>query len=183
MNEMEVGSQSSHPRLRPGERREPLLISLAPAQHWLFVGECESALVSPDRAYSLLLERRLLLEDLECLDGAPVELVAALDDAADQTKAALALDGPSSRYLRSLARPIRRAAVAPTFLVPVPLRVYARAADLTPEAVIKAGAVAQAVAWERASVASGRTMAEWGLLAILKAFGFAPQTSCAPVGR
>jgi len=170
LNEMETVRQSARPRLRPGEHREPLLVALAPAQHSLFVSECRVGQMAPERAYALLLERRLLLDDLGDLEGSVFEIAALLDSAARDVRAELALDGMSSIYLRSFAKPARNAPVASTLLVPVPLRLYARAATLAPEATIAPGAVAQAVAWERASVARGRTMAEWGLVTALSAY-------------
>lgn len=167
MNEMATLDQSANPRLRPGERREPLLVTLAPEQHAVFVRECRAEGVAPERAYALLIERRLLLDDLRA--GGP-EIAAVLDDAARDVRAELALDGPSSTYLRSFSRPANvPRTVATTLLIPVPLRYYARASALVPEAIVESGSVAQAVAWERASVARGRTMTEWGLVTALSA--------------
>lgn len=167
MNEMAILDQSANPRLRPGERREPLLVTLAPEQHAVFVRECRVEGVAPERAYALLIERRLLLDDLRA--GGP-EIAAVLDDAARDVRAELALDGPSSTYLRSFSRPTNVArAVATTLLIPVPLRYYARASALAPEVIVESGSVPQAVAWERASVARGRTMSEWGLVTALSA--------------
>ncbi len=165
MNQMAALDQSESPRLRPGERREPLLVTLAPERHAVFVRECRVEGVAPERAYALLIERRLLLDDLGA--GEP-GIAAVLDDAARNVRAELALDGPSSTYLRSFSRPTSvPRVVAETLLVPVPLRFYARASALDPEAIVESGGVAQAIAWERASVARGRTMTEWGLVTAL----------------
>jgi hypothetical protein len=168
MNQMAALDESTSPRLRPGERREPLLVTLAPEQHAVFVRECRTEGVAPERAYALLIERRLLLDDLRA--GGP-EIAAVLDDAARDVRAELALDGPSSSYLRSFSRPTSvGGAVAATLLIPVPLRFYARACALAPEAIVESGGVAQAIAWERASVARGRTLTEWGLVTALSAY-------------
>ncbi len=167
MNEMATLDQSASPRLRPGERREPLLVTFAPEEHAVFVRECGAEGVAPERAYVLLIERRLLLDDLGA--GGP-EISAVLDGAARNVRTELALDGPSSTYLRSFSRPTSvPRTVATTFLIPVPLRFYARASALDPEAIVEPGGVAQAIAWERASVARGRTMTEWGLVTALSA--------------
>jgi hypothetical protein len=140
-------------------------VSLDDETRALFIRECQAARVVPERAYGLLLERRLLLDDLIGIDATGIERM--LDSAASTARPALALDGASSTYLRSFSRPSTPLRPATKFLVPVPVRVYARAAGLAPEVTITEGAVAQAVAWERASVIAGRTMAEWGLLTML----------------
>lgn len=162
---MSAVCESSHDRPRPGERREPLLVRFENAAQALFMGECQTARVAPARAYALLLERRLLLDDLARvgLRGAD----AALDVAARSVRPELALDGASSAYLRSFIRPAAQTSAVGTILVPVPVRLYARARELAPETTIESGAVEQAIGWERASVLEGRTMAEWAFVRLL----------------
>jgi hypothetical protein len=154
---------------RPGERREPVHIALEAPIAELFTAECKTTGVAPERAYALLLERRLLLDDLREADIATVSATPALDRAASVTRADVALDGPTARYLRSFVRRESPVTRVTEFLCPVPVRMYARAVRLDPREVVEVGSVAQATAWERASVAGGRTMAEWALLVLLTA--------------
>lgn len=165
--EMAVVNESDRASLRPGERREPVVVALGSADGELFTSECVATRVAPERAYPLLLERRLLLDDATAsgFDGA--EAAAALNAAALEARVEVALDAPSSAYLRSLARPAATV-VAAKFLASVPVRLYPRAVTVAPRTAIEQGAVREAVAWERASVAAGRTMAEWGFLVLIR---------------
>jgi hypothetical protein len=162
---MNAVRQSPHHPPRPGERREPLLVRFENAAQALFMGECQTARVAPARAYALLLERRLLLDDLAEVGLRGTE--AALDGVALSVTPELALDGASSAYLRSFIRPAVQTSVVATLLVPVPVRLYARARELAPATTIESGAVEQAIRWERASVLEGRTMAEWAFVSLL----------------
>lgn len=162
---MHVAQEIDQDRPRPGEFREPLLVELDASTLVLFRSECHEAEIAPERAYSLMLERRLLLDDLYNIGLADPEV--ALDRAAAATTVSFAVGGVFSAYLRGLARPSRRVIEGSSFLVPVPLRLHARAQATPAHRTVERGALRQALAWERATVVTGRTMAEWGSLVLL----------------
>jgi hypothetical protein len=163
---MRAAVQAVDLRLRPGERREPIVVTLDEPDLSLFVSECRAASAAPEAVYPLLLERRLLLDDLAEIGVEPALAVALLTAAAQVVRATVPLDGASSDYLRSFLAQRQVCGALCQFLAPVPVRVYARAIDLQ-EGVVEIKAIKQALSWEQASAASARTMAEWGFLVLL----------------
>lgn len=166
--EMIAATSQIQAPLRPGEHREPIVVALCADDRELFVSECGAACISPERAYPLVIERRLLLDDAAAAGFDISDVAAILNAAGRQATTEVALDGPSSSYLRSFARPAATVVATSKFLATVPVRLYARAVTVEAQAAIECGAVAEAIAWERASVAAGRTLAEWAFLTILR---------------
>jgi hypothetical protein len=168
---------------RAGEWREPIVVTLEREPAQVFARECSDSLVDHERAYALLVERRLLLDDVAesdvDVDAARTVLSAAARDATVTT----ALDGVAARYVRSFARPAPTARFNDRFIVALPVRIHARATGLAPAVVAAPDAVPEAVAWERASAACGRTMAEWAFLVLLRAGFTRGSRAAAPARR
>jgi hypothetical protein len=142
---------------RPGELHD----AVAVGQHVAAVvsAKARASRVSPDLAWTLLLELRLLEDDLRAVGhGLPAPPAASSPD--------LRLSAAEASYLRALTfrRDVRRPECATRAIVPV--RVLTRA---TSDAFTRAatGDLDHAICWETAAVAAGRTINELGLLLVL----------------
>jgi hypothetical protein len=127
--------------------------------------------IEPGLALTLLVERALLLTDVDALghDVEDARLVLALE-AAEPT-VLLGPGRPNAGYARGLT-----GHTAPTEaqgVYSLPARLLERAGEeLLRTALTEAPlarALAEAVAWERAALASDRLLAEWALLVLLAA--------------
>jgi hypothetical protein len=114
-----------------------------------------------DLVAAVLIERGVASIELGAVDA---RIVGELDRRAAQSRPTGAVGGPAAAYLRQLsgATPRARAASA---LAPVSLpgRVAARITDVEDDAIaaMLQGHLDGALAWERAAVLEGRTIAEW----------------------
>lgn len=156
---------------RFGDWREPLSFDLPDASS---LASAAGALrVDAGVALTLLVERSLLLTDLDTLghDVDEVRLVLGLE-AAEPT-VTLGPGLPNAGYARSLNGAAAPAEVRGLFSLPA--RILPRADEqLVRSALGEAplrGALAEAVTWERAALAADRLMAEWALLVLLAALG------------
>jgi hypothetical protein len=157
---------------RYGDWREPLRSELADAQRL-----CRAAAarrVDPGVALTLLVERALVLDDLRWLghDVEDARTVLGLE-AAEQPAPLLGPGQPNAGYARAL-NGLAPAGTRDLRGIPsLPARVLARVDDARVEAILDETpltlALGEAVAWERAALATGRSMAEWALLVLLAA--------------
>lgn len=157
---------------RFGDWREPLgreLPDVGP-----LCRAAESRRLDPGVALTLLVERSLVLDDLRWLghDADAARTVLGLE-AADQPPVVPGPGQPNSGYARTLnglgsagARDLRG-------IPSLPARLLDRVDDSRVEAVLDESPLsvllAEAVAWERAALAAGRSMGEWALLVLLAA--------------
>jgi hypothetical protein len=129
--------------------------------------------ISTPLAFTLLLERSLVLADLEALDHDPDEVRWVLGAEASDEWPLLGPGQPNLGYARALrgAEPGRWNVRAARFSVPV------RLLDRVEEALVEetlgepalADALGEALLWEQAALASGRLLTEWALLTLLAA--------------
>jgi hypothetical protein len=146
-----------------------------------FETECPNALhgaaarhrISTPLAFTLLLERSLVLADLEALAHDPDEVRFVLDAEAADEWPLLGPGQPNLGYARALrgAEPGGWTVRAARFSVPVRLldRLDETFVDETLAEPALAEVLGEAILWEQAALASGRLLAEWALLTLLAA--------------
>jgi hypothetical protein len=142
---------------RPGELHE--VLHLGDKIELVIAAKANAARIDFDVATTLLLELRLLVDDLSCSDY-------PLIDAPLVTQPRRRLSAAEAAYLRTLTF---RAAIgvpsAPRAAVPVRLLPRINSQVL---ATFVSGELEQAIAWETAAVISGRTIGELGVLIALQ---------------
>lgn len=162
---------------RPGERREPLAVSLSPA---LAAAAAEREL-DLGCATELCLERALVIADLAVLAGPELYDERLLAAAAHAT-VSRPLPAAKARYLQMLVAARDRDAVvvdtvdaiedadgADETVVDIPLRLFPRVATVVDETTsVGAAHLAEALTLEIGAVSEGRTMSEWAALAVLR---------------
>lgn len=119
-------------------------------------------------AARLVVERELVLRDVEACDLAREAGRHILGMLARDARAFVPLSAAQARYVRSLT--LGRTA-APldshgTLTVPVPERLLARCRGKVPAAAFSAAAVEEAVSWEIAAALEARSMTEWAAMRI-----------------
>jgi hypothetical protein len=154
---------------RFGDWREPLAYDLSdPAA---LAGVAASLRIDAGVALTLLVERALLLTDLDALgqDVDDARLVLGLEAA--EPNVVLGPGLPNAGYARGLNGSSSPGDVRGVFSLPA--RILPRASEgLVRTALAEAPlerALAEAVAWERAALAADRLMAEWALLVLIAA--------------
>jgi hypothetical protein len=167
-SEIEFDIEFQTTRSRPGEAREPLEVD-TDGHLETFFAEAHRVGLPLETAIALALERRIALDDLVAVRFPERTAIEYLDAAAAVTRPRHELGGAMSSYLRLLGTPqcSSRSVRPKCALVPVPLRVYARAVHMDLSHALVAEAPAQALAWERAAVLETRTLLEWALMTVL----------------
>jgi hypothetical protein len=154
---------------RFGDWREPLSFALSDPAALARVAK--SLRIDPGIALTLLVERALLLCDLDALghDVDDARLVLGLE--ASEPTIVLGPGRPNAGYARALNGSAVPADARGVFSLPA--RILARADEELVRSALAdvplARALAEAVAWERAALAADRLLAEWALLVLLAA--------------
>jgi hypothetical protein len=154
---------------RFGDWREPLPFDLPGLDALLAASS--SARVDPGVALTLLVERALLLLDLDALghDADDARLVLSLE--ASEPAPLVGPGRPNAGYALTLGSCSTPGETGGRFSLPA--RILERVDEqLVADALAEpqlAAALAEAVAWERAAVAADRLLAEWALLVLLAA--------------
>ncbi len=156
---------------RFGDWREPLSFDLPHPS--ALAAAAESVRIDAGVALTLLVERALVLTDLDGLghDVDDARLVLGLE-AAEPT-VALGPGLPNAGYARSLNGSAAPGEIRGVFSLPA--RILPRASESLVRSALAERplerALAEAVAWERAALAAERLLPEWALLVLLAALG------------
>jgi hypothetical protein len=160
------------PQRRPGERREPLNVDLAPP----LLEAAARRRLDAACAAELCLERALVIADLVALERP--RLYEPLLTAATAVRVARPLPAAKARYLQMLVAALDRcqadaadadAPVDSDVVVDVPLRLFPRVIDVADELpTCGDDEVAEALRLEIAAASTGRTMSEWAALTALR---------------
>jgi hypothetical protein len=154
---------------RFGDWREPLAFDLpAPAS---LAAASASLRIDAGVALTLLVERALLLTDVDALGHDVDDARLVLDLEAAEPNVTLGPGLPNAGYARSLNGSSLPGDVHGVFSLPA--RILPRASEqLVASALGEAPlerALAEAVAWERSALAADRLLGEWALLVLLAA--------------
>jgi hypothetical protein len=150
------------PRARPGDRLEPWPASVTARAPLAEAATREG--INPDLAAILIVERTLLDEDFtrRGLDG----LVPALDTRARSTVVEVVLSEAQRAYLRAICKQrIVQLQDGTRHLLAIPMRLTERITADTLDEHLRCELLPSAILWERAAVATGRTMSEWAAFA------------------
>jgi hypothetical protein len=152
---------------RPGDRCEPVHLDRTEALQEL-ASTAPKAGLPLELAVSLLMQRQLVLDDLEAAEirggGVPP------DHTARQASTSVPLCGAAAGYVRDLQRrcPLEAADLLEGVLVPLPFRIVDRLRATDRHRGLSSRWLDQARRWEIASAVQGRTMAEWSMLALVR---------------
>jgi hypothetical protein len=127
-----------------------------------FRAAAADAQLDVELAVTLALERKLALVDAETVGLADGFARPYLNRHAAEAKVTRELTGPLSSYLRVLTG--RAFAPPPPDRISLPVRIYPRVLSLKLAEALAPQTLAEALAWERAAVLSGRLMSEWALI-------------------
>ena len=154
---------------RFGDWREPLAFDLPDGR--ALASAAGAARIDPGVALTLLVERALLLTDLDALGHDVDDARLVLDLEASEPGVALGPGLPNAGYARGLNG--SGAAGDTHGVFSLPARILPRADEnLVASALAEAPlvrALAEAVAWERAALGADRFLGEWALLVLLAA--------------
>jgi len=156
-------------RCRPSDRRQTISLDRTPAITTFAAAAADMGL-SIEQASAIVAEHHLVLADAVTLGLRRDQAQAALCAATDHARATLPLTPASAAYLRELgARSIPWAGEIGEMSgrVAFPTRLIERMPPDTVVTILNPDAVAEALAWERAAVLSGRTMSEWAMFVLL----------------
>jgi hypothetical protein len=160
-DEAEPRPHGTPPRARPSDRLEPWSASAGARARVAEASRKEN--VSFDVAAIVIVERFLIARDLSIRGLA--SLASTLDERASTTKVELALSEPQRAYLRVLcSRPTAPLSTDTPHLVAIPMRLTERINAEALDELLQVELLASALIWERAAVATGRTMSEWAAL-------------------
>jgi hypothetical protein len=154
---------------RFGDWREPLLFDLQGRD--ALAAAAASLRIDAGVALTLLVERALLLTDVDALghDVDDARLVLGLE--AEEQTVVLGPGLPNAGYARGLNGSSSPGDVDGVFSLPA--RILPRASEPLVASTLAETplrrALAEAVAWERSALATDRLMAEWALLVLLAA--------------
>jgi hypothetical protein len=164
--------------VRPGEFRDPLPLPRNGVLDELSA-QARAAGAPPGLAISLAVESQLLLMDIEAAGIPRAAARTALTKAAEAPSIDGQLPAGLAAYLRALTIARRPSRVAARSIVhaTVPARLSARLATLEITDVLSDADVVEALSWEAAAAAAGRTLAEWALCQLLAG---RPDASSAP---
>lgn len=151
------------PRTRPSDRLEPWPCSSEALQA---LGQAAHAKRIPFATAAVVVVERTLL-DIEFRTRGMAEMLSLLDERARAEQVILALAEPQRAYLRAISSPHPTAATTPT-LIALPMRLRDRVAVATLEACLRPELLDFALTWERAAIATGRSMSEWAAFAALE---------------
>jgi hypothetical protein len=156
----------AEPRIRrPGERREPLDVEVPAA----FAAAAATLGISLAAAVEIAFECELVKEDIAQL-GRGDEFHALVLTAAG-ARVAVPTAPTYARYLRALAGNRANTVDEADRLeepVDLPLRLFPRVLEITPDAALREDRLRQGVALERAAVCAGRTMSEYAFFALAR---------------
>jgi hypothetical protein len=153
---------------RFGDWREPLAFDL---RHGAALAAAASSLrVDTGVALTLLVERALLLLDLDALGHDVDDARFVLSVEASEPSVVLGPGRPNAGYARGLGNGV---ASDPDGRFSLPARILERVDEQLVAAALEERplerALSEALAWERAAVTSDRLLAEWALLTLLAA--------------
>jgi hypothetical protein len=156
--------EGTTPKARPSDRLEPWKASEGSRSALARAAQAEG--VAFELAAVVVVERSIV--DQEFTTAGLDALLDDLDLEAEQTKVEMALSEPQHAYLRTLCAPRAEAWSRAPALVAIPMRLTDRMRSDILDEHLRPDLLRSALVWERAAVATGRSMSEWAALAALE---------------